>query len=187
MKKRLLSIFVFFTIISFYSLASAQSINDGFRGVPWGTSLSSFQNSNDFQFERKTNTNYYLFVRKNENMSFGNAQLSRLFYVVCPNDGFIGTNIKTYPGFGKTLIETVVKAMGRPTSYNVVTGDTQIFHSHLGGSSKDYDYLWLINQIRIEIEHQIARVNFETPNSPTRDVADMYIMFDKNAQTGGGF
>ena len=186
MKKRLLIVFVFFTIISFYSLASAQSINDGFRGVPWGTSLSSFHNSNEFKLDNKK-PKWDIFTRLNENMSFGNAQLSRVWYYANETDGFFGVIIRTSPGFGKTLIENVAKIMGKPTSYNIVQGDMQIFQSYLGGSSKDYEYIWHKTPIHIRIEHQIARANLDRPNSPDRDVAEMKIIYDPTIPSGGGF
>lgn len=90
-----------FIALLYYHLPGlqAQDLNEGFRGLDWGTSvneLSSVEAMDSFKYMKKYNEDFY-YKHINEDPKIGTANLENIFYVFNEDNKFHRVMINGYP------------------------------------------------------------------------------------------
>jgi hypothetical protein len=76
---------IVFCIFLIGCLSSARSSRlrtdpDGFRGIRWGTEISSLKNMEKVEQDRSSNKDLVWYTRKGDSLTFGKASLENIFY-----------------------------------------------------------------------------------------------------------
>ena len=92
------------------AIAHASCIKDGFRGIPWGTSIEDAIKKYGLE-----NVKDNIYIRKNDNLSLGDVPLNNIFYFINTEKKFVGVILRYNDEYFHDIIEELSDNFGQPT------------------------------------------------------------------------